>query len=85
MDRGAWWATVHGVTQSQTRLTLLRSSSRMNWEIGSDTYTMLCIKQINNENLLYSTGNTVLCCDLNGKEIQKRGIYVCMYLIHFAV
>ena len=20
MDRGAWWATVHGVTQSQTRL-----------------------------------------------------------------
>ena len=21
MDRGAWWATVHGVTNSQTRLT----------------------------------------------------------------
>ena len=21
MDRGAWWATVHGVTKSQTRLT----------------------------------------------------------------
>ena len=20
MDRGAWWATVHGITQSQTRL-----------------------------------------------------------------
>ena len=20
MDRGAWWATVHGVTKSQTRL-----------------------------------------------------------------
>ena len=20
MDRGAWWATVHGVTESQTRL-----------------------------------------------------------------
>jgi len=23
MDRGAWWATVHGVTQSQTQLKLL--------------------------------------------------------------
>ena len=21
MDRGAWWATVHGVTETQTRLT----------------------------------------------------------------
>ena len=24
----------------------------MNWEIGIDTYTLLCIKQITNENLL---------------------------------
>ena len=23
MDRGAWWATVHGVTKSRTRLRLL--------------------------------------------------------------
>ena len=28
-----------------------------NWEIGIDIYTLLCIKQITNENLLYSTGN----------------------------
>ena len=27
-DRGAWWATVYGVTQSRTRLKLLSSSSR---------------------------------------------------------
>ena len=27
MDRGAWQATVHGVAQSQTRLTTLNSSS----------------------------------------------------------
>ena len=27
MDRGAWWATVHGVTKSQTRLKRLTSSS----------------------------------------------------------
>ena len=27
MDGGAWWATVHGVVKSQTRLTQLSSSS----------------------------------------------------------
>ena len=27
MDRGAWWATVHGVAKSQTRLKQLSSSS----------------------------------------------------------
>ena len=27
MDRGAWWAAVHGVTQSWTRLKRLSSSS----------------------------------------------------------
>ena len=47
----------------------------MNWEIGTDICTLLilCINQITNEDLLYSTGNSVLCGDLNGKEIQKRG------------
>ena len=45
----------------------------MNWEIGIDVYTLLCIKQIANENLLYSTGNSTQCSegDLNGKETQK--------------
>ena len=27
MDRGAWWAVVHGVTRSRTRLKRLSSSS----------------------------------------------------------
>ena len=27
MDRGAWWATVHGVTKSQTRLRRLSTHS----------------------------------------------------------
>ena len=38
---------------------------------------LLCIKQIANENLLYSTGKlySVLCGDLNGKEILKGGRY----------
>ena len=38
MDRGAWWAAVYGVTQSQTRLKQLSSSSSSmyryeNWTI----------------------------------------------------
>ena len=47
----------------------------MNWEIGIDVYSLLYIKQITNENLLYSMGNSVLCGDLNGKEIQKKRGY----------
>ena len=30
----------------------------MNREIGIDTYTLLCIKERTDENLLYSTGNS---------------------------
>ena len=47
----------------------------VNWEVGTEINTLLCIKQGTNENLLYSTGTSVLCGDLNGKEIQKEGIY----------
>ena len=38
---------------------------------------VLGIKQITNVNLLYNTGNSVLCGDPNGKEIEKKEwIYV---------
>ena len=43
------------------------------------TLLMLYIKQVTNEDLLCSTG------DLHGKEIQRRGTYVYIRLIHFAV
>ena len=33
--------------------------SGKNWEIGADIYTLLCIKQINNKNPLYSTENSI--------------------------
>ena len=29
MDRGAWWATVHGITKSQTRLKRLNTQDGM--------------------------------------------------------
>ena len=46
------------------------------WETGPDIHTLLCIRQITHENLLYST---VRCGDLNGKEIQKRGD-ICIHI-----
>ena len=35
----------------------------INWEIGTDIDILfiLCIKQITNENLFYSTGNSTQC------------------------
>ena len=56
----------------------------MNREIGIDIYSLLGIKELANENLLCSTGNSVLCGDLNGKEIQNGGERY-IYKIHFAV
>ena len=38
-----------------------KKRSGMNWEIGTDMYTPLCIKQITNENLLYTSGNSTQC------------------------
>ena len=35
MDRGAWWATVHGVPMSQTWLKQLSMDTRMMWAKGS--------------------------------------------------
>ena len=33
--------------------------SGMNWDIGINMHTLLCIKYITNENLLYSIGNSI--------------------------
>ena len=35
--------------------------------------------QITNKNLLHSTGNSMLCADLNGKEILKGGD-ICIHI-----
>ena len=40
MDRGAWWATVRGVTKSRTRLkqlsmSIIKSASQVNFSVSS--------------------------------------------------
>ena len=50
----------------------------INWKLGINRYTLLYIKQINNKNLLYSTGNYIqyLIITYNGKESEKEYIYI---------
>ena len=57
----------------------------MNWETGIDTYTLLCPKQIPNEDYCIAENSTQCCGDLNEKDIQKRGDILFIQLIHFAV
>ena len=59
----------------------------MNWQIGIDIYTLPCIKQVTNENLLYSTGNSTWCSVVTqmGRKSKKEEIYLDIRLIHFAV
>ena len=54
------------------------SGGGINWEIGTDIYTLLYIKQISNKDLLYSTGNSTQYSVMTymGKESKKEWIYV---------
>ena len=47
----------------------------MDWEIGTYLYTLLCIIQITNENLLYSTRSSTQYSGMAymGRKSQKRG------------
>ena len=53
-----------------------------NWEVGTDIYTLLCIKQITNKNLLYSTGKSTKNSGMTymGKESKKERTYTCNWL-----
>ena len=59
----------------------------INQEFGSNISTRLCIKQINNKDLLYSIGNStqyfVMSCI--EKESEKEFTYLFIKLNHFAV
>ena len=55
----------------------------INWEIESDMYTPLYIKQVTNKGLLRSTGNsTQYSNDLSGRRIlKKKGEDICIHVI----
>ena len=50
----------------------VKKGGGINWEIGTDQYTLLHIKQETNKDLLYSTENpTEYCVMTYGKRISK--------------
>ena len=51
-----------------------RGWGEINQEFGINRYTLLYIKQINNKDLLYSTGNYTQCFVISykGKESEKK-------------
>ena len=49
----------------------------MNWEIGIDIYTLICIKWITNKNLLYKKINKIL--KFKKKKKKKIGEYMPKY------
>ena len=59
----------------KTNLQLLgdKGVGRITWKIGIDIYTLLCMKQITNMDLLYSTGNFAqyFAMDYMEKNIEK--------------
>ena len=50
--------------------------------VGIDTYTLLYVKQVNNKDLRYSTGNYTqyFVITYNGKESEKEYIYTHIYV-----
>ena len=59
----------------------------MNWDIGIDLYTLLCMEQVTSENLPYSMGNSTQCSVVTqmGEESRREGISVYVQLTHFSV
>ena len=46
MDRGAWWATVHGVSKSQTRLSALNKIKK-ELSVYDDSELSICFFHFN--------------------------------------
>ena len=46
----------------------------IDWEFGTDMYTLIYLKQITNKDLLYSTGNSAQSSVITkmGKEFEKE-------------
>ena len=63
------WKMIRKEESRETHVEIKRVDTKeqgggMNWETGIDIYTPLCVKQVTNENLLYSTGNSTQYSDV---------------------
>ena len=92
MDRRAWQDTVHRVarvSQPPSKSKKKKSpkmcfqkpkqlGAGINQEFGINIYTLLCIKQVTNKDLLYSAGNSTQYSVITyvGKMTEKEWIYI---------
>ena len=65
MDREAWWAAVHGVAESRTRLNDQHFHSSLSWL--SETYGEMCLEGY------YTDFPTSSLCALNTKSSPVLG------------
>ena len=78
MDRGAWWATIHGVTKSQTRLKQLgtrhttANTRQDSWENSLFLFIFTMAQSENNAHFAFH---------LKHFAVLYRGIYISLY--HF--
>ena len=73
-DRGAWWAAVYGVTQSQTRLKQLSSSSSSNTKVNTS-----CLLS-NGHMILPAMDDWLLCCALLCPFLYLSFGEMCIYM-----
>ena len=71
---------VLGITRLKRRRGLGGMREGTVGEFGMDVYTLLCLRQIANKDLLYSTGNSAQCyvATWMGGEFGREWILVCV-------
>ena len=52
---------------------MIAREERIVGKFGMELYTLLCAKQITNQDLLYSTGNSAQCCVLAWMGVEFGG------------
>ena len=83
-DRGAWWAAVYGVTQSQTRLKQLSSSrTRLSYWTTTSIILEMFFKMIWNISLMFSPATllSLLIC-LRANANAQNVLYIFIFKVH---
>ena len=57
----------------------------MNWEIGIDMYTLICIKWVTNKNLLYKKINKIKLKNFKKPCKEFKHEHILMFFFHFNV
>ena len=72
MNRGAWQATVHGVTKCQTRLSTAHSTTQGTLSQGSDQASIRIMSETDNESFQLERASTVkFAIDVTAKKKKK--------------